>query len=171
MEIVCQVCGSKNIENISKIEIFEYKGQKIELPDYKQVFCRNCGESVADSETVRRSVPLLRDAQRVIDGLMTGDEIRSIRKSFKMTQAEFSQILGGGEKAFARYETGKVAQSKSMDNLLRILRKMPEVIDIIKPLDKGDGCFTEEKLQYIPNRNENLFEYIIHENTYRKLMA
>ena len=171
MSTICQVCGSNDVEIVSDVDIFEYKGQKIEVPDYTQVSCRNCGESVADPDAVKRSVPILRDAQRKIDGLLTGNEIKEIRKSFGMTQEEFSEILGGGEKAFARYETGKVAQSKPMDNLIKVLRAIPEAIDVLKPEEMVE-CVTTEKVKYSPYRNENPFEYVIHDkNTFRKLTA
>ncbi len=59
-------------------------------------------------------------------------EIKAIRKSFGLTQDEFSELLGGGAKAFARYENGTVLQSKPMDNLLRGLREYPEMINLYK---------------------------------------
>jgi HTH-type transcriptional regulator / antitoxin MqsA len=171
MNTKCQICGSTDTEIVSKTEIFKYKGRKIEIPDYKQVHCRNCGESVADPKAVKRSEPILRDAQRTIEGLLTGNEIKAIRKSFNMTQEEFSEILGGGEKAFARYETGRVAQSRPMDNLLKILKAIPVAMDVLKPTPTESSCFAEAKLQYNPYVNDKPFGYIIHAGTFRKLVA
>lgn len=142
----CEVCGSEDTEFLEGNEIFTYKGHDIEVPGYKKLRCHNCGEAVAEPESVKASLPIVRDAQRRIDGLLTGNEIKNIRKSLGYTQEQMGNILGGGEKAFARYETGKVMQSKPMDNLLRILREYPDAIHTLIPKDK-EICFTRETNQ------------------------
>ena len=48
--------------------------------------------------------------------------------SFGYTQEEFGNILGGGKKAFARYENGTITQSRAMDNQLKMLRSNLESI-------------------------------------------
>ena len=40
-------------------------------------------------------------------------------------------VLGGGLKGFVRYENGQVVQSRSMDNLLRILDRFPESLAVL----------------------------------------
>ena len=165
MDKKCRVCGSEDTELMEGPELFEYKGHSIEIPNYKKLHCRTCGESVADPEAVKSSVALLRDAQRSIDGFLTAREIRDIRKSFGLTQEQMSTMLGGGEKAFARYETGKVLQSKSMDNLLRVLREYPETIDVLSVKEENTICYTQ-KLNYKPHKREKPFEYVIEKNTF-----
>ena len=63
-----------------------------------------------------------------MDGLLTSQEIKKIRKSLGFTQEVLGELLGGGEKSFARYENGHVTQSRAMDNLLRILNDYPFVL-------------------------------------------
>jgi HTH-type transcriptional regulator / antitoxin MqsA len=171
MEKTCQICGSHDTEVVSQVETFEYKGQKIAVPEYTKISCHNCGESVPVEDAVKRSVSILRDVQRTIDGLLTGSEIKAIRKSFGKTQEEFSDILGGGKKAFARYETGKIAQSKPMDKLLRILKVLPEAMNVIDETDDSEACSVTEKVRYSPYINEQPFNYVLHQNTFRKLSA
>jgi YgiT-type zinc finger domain-containing protein len=64
----CRICGSDNTEIITGTEIFEYKGHKVSVPEYTKLVCHNCNEAVADQESVEKSLPILRDAQREIDG-------------------------------------------------------------------------------------------------------
>jgi YgiT-type zinc finger domain-containing protein len=68
MNKVCPVCESNNTEVIVQTEIFEYKDRKIEVPEYQKTVCNTCGESIAAMESVNGSIPILRDAKRVIDG-------------------------------------------------------------------------------------------------------
>jgi HTH-type transcriptional regulator/antitoxin MqsA len=51
--------------------------------------------------------------------------------SFGYTQEEFGNILGGGKKAFARYENGAITQSRAIDNQLKMLRSNPEILAVI----------------------------------------
>jgi len=161
----CKVCGSNNTRLVTGIEIYPYKGMEIFVPDFTKTVCSNCGEEIADSESVEKSIPILRDAQRQIDGFLTSKEIRAIRKSFGLTQDEFSTILGGGEKAFTRYENGKVLQSKPMDNLLRILRKCPDMIDIINN-NKGEYILVGQAI-YDSKPEISPFNYVISEKSMR----
>jgi HTH-type transcriptional regulator/antitoxin MqsA len=168
----CQICGSESIKEVIKDEEFCYKDNKLVIPDYKSVICENCGESVADKQSYEDSIPILRDFHRKVDGFLTCEEIKSIRKSFQMTQDSFSELLGGGEKAFARYETGKVMQSKPMDNLLRILREYPEAVGVLsdKPIKKREfAVFKGDEITYKPTSVIRPFEYLIDNNNWKKL--
>lgn len=48
-------------------------------------------------------------------------EIRAIRKKLKLTQVQAGTILGGGKKAFQKYESGEILPSRAISNLLRVL--------------------------------------------------
>ena len=54
------------------------------------------------------------------------DEIRSIRERLGLTQAEAGELIGGGPRAFTKYETGTVKPSAAVINLLRLLEANPE---------------------------------------------
>ena len=66
------------------------------------------------------------------DGFLTDEDIKRIRKKLGFTQKEMAEKLGVGLKNFARYENLSVRQGKAMDNLLRILDKYPEALDILE---------------------------------------
>ena len=71
MKMKCQVCGSEKVKVKTETEVYEYKGHKIPIDNFTRTICDNCGEEVASDESVKRSIPILRDAQRIIDGLLT----------------------------------------------------------------------------------------------------
>lgn len=127
----CPICGEGKLTRNVIEESFEYKGQEIVIPDYVVFNCENCEESIVEANTLKASEKIIRDFHRRVDGLLTSDEIKKIRKSFGFTQEVFGNLLGGGAKGFARYETGKVSQSKPMDNLLRIIDAHPHVLDVL----------------------------------------
>jgi HTH-type transcriptional regulator / antitoxin MqsA len=128
----CPICDMGTLKKEIVAEPFEYKGQKITIPEYIKYRCNKCGEAVVDNGTLRESGKILKDFKRNIDGLLTAGEIKSIRKKLNLTQEEMAEIVGGGLKSFARYETGQVCQSRGMDNLLRILDSYPFTLNVIQ---------------------------------------
>ena len=52
---------------------------------------------------------------------ITPEEIRTIREHLGLTQVEAGELLGGGPRAFTKYEAGAVQPAASVVNLLRLL--------------------------------------------------
>lgn len=61
------------------------------------------------------------------------DDIRTIREGLGLTQREAGELLGGGPKAFAKYEAGEMTPSTACNNLLRVLRANPSALNILRP--------------------------------------
>ncbi|MDA3898709.1 MAG: type II toxin-antitoxin system MqsA family antitoxin [Desulfobacteraceae bacterium] len=133
----CPICGAGGLKKTVSTERFEYKGKEIFIPDYVAYECAECGEAIVDPETLKTSGKLLKDFQRQVDGLLTGKQIKQVRKKLGLTQEQMSEIVGGGLKSFARYESGQICQSKGMDNLLRILDAYPEMLNVIRKKDES----------------------------------
>lgn len=127
----CPMCKG---ELSSKIvtETFTYKDKSFDYPDYIIHVCNNCGEEFVGDKTMKESARKIRDFYREIDGLLTASEIKRIRIKLGRSQEALSTLLGGGLKAFARYEKCDVIQTESMDNLLRVLDELPYAIEIIE---------------------------------------
>jgi len=164
----CPVCGKGTLNKELVEERFEYKGQSISIPNYLVYKCDACNETIVDKGTLKSSGKLLKNFKCKVDGLLTGDEIKEIRKRLNLTQEQISEILGGGLKSFARYESGHICQSRAMDNLLRILNKYPDVIHII--LKRSSEGYMRQKDENIANRAKvtYLSEYSKRKYVYRK---
>ncbi len=63
--------------------------------------------------------------------LLLPEEIRSIRKRLKLTQVQAGLILGGGKRAFQKYESGDVLPSRAISNLLRLLSVNPALLSTL----------------------------------------
>jgi HTH-type transcriptional regulator / antitoxin MqsA len=128
---ICPICGDGLLKEKNIRETFEYKGEYLTIDNYIVYECPDCNESIVDSKTLKYTEKRIRDFHKKVDGLLTSDEIKKIRTSLGYTQEGLGKILGGGIKSFARYENGTVTQSKSMDNLLRIIKRFPYALNII----------------------------------------
>lgn len=62
-------------------------------------------------------------------GLLSADEIRSLRERFGLTQAELARLLRLGANTVSRWEAGRNAQTSAMDMLLRLIRDLPGSIE------------------------------------------
>lgn len=55
-------------------------------------------------------------------------EVRAIRTSLGLTQAEAGELIGGGPRAFAKYESGAVKPAAAVVRLLRLLEQHPKML-------------------------------------------
>lgn len=133
----CLVCGVGELSQEKQDSVIEYKGHKIVVPDVVKFQCHHCGEGFYDPAREPELEKLFADARRRIDGLLTSEEIRALRKSVGMTQVEFARLFKVGEKNFARYETGQSTQERGMDWALRFLQLRPELFNVMhgRPLE------------------------------------
>ena len=64
---------------------------------------------------------------------ISAQEIRAIREMLGLTQAEAGEIIGGGPRAFTKYEAGTVKPAASVINLLKLLEARPSGIKTLRP--------------------------------------
>jgi len=136
---LCEICGMGHTREERIDEVIRYEGLEAVVPDYLIFVCDTCGEATVDPESVKRAEPIVCDLHRRGEGMFTSDEIRAIRESFGLSQDDFGVLLGGGKKAFARYENGRVMQARSMDNLLRVLKAYPQALTELRAETSSGG--------------------------------
>lgn len=153
----CPICCEGVLEKNVLKETFEYKGSKTVVPDYVIFSCPVCEETIVSEETLKSTEKTIRDFHRSVDGLLTSEQIKKGRQALGFNQDAFAAVLGVGAKNFSRYENGKVTQSKSMDNLLRIVYEYPFTLDAI-----SDHRWVFESVQsvsYSTRPSDNLVVY------------
>ncbi len=143
----CPICGAGKLKKRIGKETFEYKGESITIPNYVTYECAECGEAIVDNASLKESGKKLKDFQREVEGLLTGSQIKAVREKLGLTQEQLADIVGGGLKSIARYESGQVCQSKGMDNLLRILDAYPFTLKVIQK--EGEKVEYSTKVTYI----------------------
>lgn len=58
--------------------------------------------------------------------------IKEIRKSLGLSQVEAGNLIGGGPKAFGKYESGAIKPAASVENILKILEAEPTALKFLK---------------------------------------
>lgn len=65
--------------------------------------------------------------------------VKQVRKSLDLTQEEAGEIIGGGKRAFQKYESGKAPPSDAAVGLIEILAKQPKAIEVLKEIRRIPG--------------------------------
>jgi HTH-type transcriptional regulator/antitoxin MqsA len=122
----CAECGGMVAVSCAPL-YFDVRGESVTVPGVEHGECGACGEvyltvdgaEVLQKEAIRRSKAAM--------GLLSPDEIRSLRRSLALSQAGFENLLGVGPKTVVRWEKGTVFQSATADRLMRLVRAVPEI--------------------------------------------
>jgi HTH-type transcriptional regulator/antitoxin MqsA len=62
------------------------------------------------------------------------EHVRNIRKLLKLTQEEAGRLIGGGRRAFQKYESGAMPPSEAAVALIEILARHPEDVEFLKTI-------------------------------------
>ena len=63
---------------------------------------------------------------------MQDDAGEFVREQLGKTQEEFAELTGIGVATLSRWERGRLIQTRTLDNYLRILRAVPEALDLLQ---------------------------------------
>lgn len=126
----CVLCGGTVSRRPVTVDIAV--GARRSVPVIRTLLqCEGCQETYyapGEMDEVHRAAAA---AVREREGLLSSTEIRELRESLGMTQAELEDVLRVGPKTVVRWERGTVFQNKSTDTLLRALRDVPELRDYL----------------------------------------
>jgi len=96
-----------------------FRSVDIEYPTEAYI-CVNCGLEAGTVQSAGEVQRELANAYRKKVGLLTGREIKSLRKNKGMTQQQLAGAMNVGVASIKRWETG-IIQSRSMDEYLRLI--------------------------------------------------
>ncbi|RKP43983.1 type II toxin-antitoxin system MqsA family antitoxin [Trinickia fusca] len=128
----CANCGTRNgmtrFENESfTIRHEEFTAQVQGLSGWR---CRTCEEVEFDQQSALQYAEAS-DALVLKAREHTQHEIRRIRKKLHLSQAQAARLTGGGHNAFSRYESGEATPVAAVVNLLKLLDRQPELLNVL----------------------------------------
>jgi HTH-type transcriptional regulator/antitoxin MqsA len=63
-----------------------------------------------------------------VENLVTPEHVKRIRQRLKLSQAKAGELIGGGPRAFQKYEAGSVLVSRGVSSALRLLEAKPDML-------------------------------------------
>jgi putative zinc finger/helix-turn-helix YgiT family protein len=127
----CPVCGTPMKEKRGKLA-FPVNGEDVRVPDATHLACPKGHDPVLRVDDARRLRERALDLYRSKYGLLTAEDIRSLRERFCLTQAELARLLRLGQNTLSRWEAARNVQTAAMDVLLRVLRDVPGGLEYLR---------------------------------------
>jgi len=142
----CEICGEGHLTLCEEPTPTKHKGQLGNVL-MRWVECDTCGSEFARAEEVLFNKRAVLRFRKQVEGLLTGEEIRAIRKRYNLKQTNAAKLFGGGPVAFSKYEHDDVLHSEAMDGLLRLVQRSKNAFCELVKLKGMDEVFppqTEE---------------------------
>jgi HTH-type transcriptional regulator/antitoxin MqsA len=92
-------------------------------------WCTACEEAIFDGEALAARERAFLELKAEVDEVLGPKDVARVRESLGLSQRAAGELLGGGPRAFQKYEAGKQAVSTPMSNLLRLLANDPARLD------------------------------------------
>lgn len=132
---VCPETGAPMLRGVRPMTL-TYKGKSMTF-DMPGWYCDQSDESIHTGEDMKVSDRMLNLLKARCEGLLEPAEIRRIRKKLHLTQEAAGLLIGGGPRAFQKYESGDVLPSRAVSNALVLLDHDPEALSLLKAHSKA----------------------------------
>ncbi len=119
----CPECGGVMVLE-TRSDTVEYKGHAAQVR-VKGHWCSKCTEAVLEGAALMKREAAFLALRAKVEGVLGPKEVAAIRERLKLSQRRAGEVLGGGPRAFQKYESGEQQVSTPMANLLRLLKKDP----------------------------------------------
>ena len=113
---VCQKTGAPMHRSVRPMTL-TYKGESITF-DMPGWYCDDCEESIHTGKDMKVSDRKLNRLKALNEGLLGPEEIRRIRKKLHLSQETAGLLIGGGPRAFQKYESGDLLPSRAVSSAL-----------------------------------------------------
>ncbi len=111
--------------------VLEYKGArtKFDMPGW---YCDESDESIHTGEDMKVSDRALNRLKATTEALPLPEEIKRIRTKLGLTQEAAGELIGGGPRAFQKYEAGDLLPSRAIGSALALLDRDPTGLSILR---------------------------------------
>ncbi|TWB09319.1 Xre family transcriptional regulator [Nitrospirillum amazonense] len=127
---VCPETGAPMHRDVRPLTL-AYKGQTITI-DMPGWYCDESDQSIHTGEDMKVSDRALNRLKARSEGLLEPEEIRRIRKKIGMNQTAAGEVIGGGPRAFQKYEAGDLLPSRAISSALVLLDRDPHALRVLE---------------------------------------
>ena len=123
----CPECGGE-MRYRSHADVLQYRGHRKTIQTLGW-WCMKCGEAILTGQPLVRHERAFQELKASVDGVLGPRDVTKVREALGLSQRSAGEMLGGGPRAFQKYEAGTQAVSVPMANLLRLLANDPRRLD------------------------------------------
>lgn len=131
MNILCICCESRNTYVTERTRTLKIGAREITVANDQITACHDCGTTFYTADQSTNAERRLIDARKEQEGLLTSSQIKALRNSLDLSQAQLEAALGVGAKTVVRWENGTAVQSKALDDVLRLIQLDPDNLRLL----------------------------------------
>ena len=128
---MCASCESSDVREVVGDRTIKVGAYSVTIPAARHMVCNSCDEAYQTGEQAKELDAAVIEARRRHEGLLSGGDIRRIRLSVSLSQADLENALGIGPKTLVRWENNTSIQSKSIDDVLRLIELDPDNLRLL----------------------------------------
>ena len=132
---VCPETGAPMYRAVRPMTL-TYKGESLTF-DMPGWYCDQSEESIHTGDDMKVSDRMLNLLKARSEGLLEPEQIRRIRKKLRLSQEAAGHLIGGGPRAFQKYESGDLLPSRAISSALVLLDHDPEALSVLKAHSKA----------------------------------
>ena len=144
----CDICGSEETFVRDCKYTFSIQGKEVTIICQKR-FCSDCNNEVVDEDLEKET---LKKAVRKYNELygLSKSKILALRRSYHLSQEQFSKAIGCAKKTLVSYEKGTSTPNYNYAIILNTLIYKPRVL--IYMIDANKDNYTKKEYNEIMNR-------------------
>ena len=127
---ICPETGAPMYRGVRPMTL-TYKGESLTF-DMPGWYCDQSEESIHTGEDMKISDRKLNLLKARSEKLLEPEEIRRIRKKLHLSQEVAGLLIGGGPRAFQKYESGDLLPSRAVSSALMLLDHDPVALSVLK---------------------------------------
>jgi len=127
---ICPETGAPMYRGVRPMTL-TYKGKSLTF-DMPGWYCDQSEESIHNGEDMKISDRKLNLLKARSEKLLEPEEIRRIRKKLHLSQEVAGLLIGGGPRAFQKYESGDLLPSRAISSALILLDHDPVALSVLK---------------------------------------
>jgi len=132
---ICPETGAPMYRGVRPMAL-TYKDQSLAF-DMPGWYCDQSDESIHTGDDMKVSDRMLNLLKARSEGLLEPEQIRRIRKKLHLSQEAAGMLIGGGPRAFQKYESGDLLPSRAISSALLLLNHDPEALSLLKAHSKA----------------------------------
>ena len=127
---VCPETGLPMVRDVRPFTL-KYREESVTF-DMPGWYCDESGQSIHMGSDLKVSDRILNALKARSEGLLQPQEIQRIRRKLRLTQVTAGNLIGGGPRAFQKYEAGDLLPSRAISSALVLLDSAPELLKILE---------------------------------------
>jgi HTH-type transcriptional regulator / antitoxin MqsA len=123
----CPECGGE-MRFEKRPEVLSYRGHNKTIQTLGW-WCTTCDEGILTGKPLVAHAKAFQSLKAEVDGVLGPKQVAEVREALGLSQRKAGELLGGGPRAFQKYESGSQIPSVPMSHLLTLLARDPKRLE------------------------------------------